>query len=277
MYLRLLSLAIWAVSASALMGQTQTLSGYIKDVATGEMLIGASVFVEGTTNGTYTNENGFYSINLDPGDYKVTASYLGYADLSFNINLGQADQKRNFELKEEEAQIAEVLITATERDKNVKDVQMSVQQLDMATIQKLPSLLGETDVIRSILLLPGVTTVGEGSSGFNVRGGSIDQNLVLLDDAPVYNSSHLFGFFSVFNPDAVAGVELYKGGIPARFGGRLSSILDVEMRAGNDKEFEAQGGIGTIFSRLAIEAPIVKDKGSFLIAGRRSYIDVLAG
>ncbi|MEM9931215.1 MAG: TonB-dependent receptor, partial [Bacteroidota bacterium] len=153
---------------------------------------------------------------------------------------------------------------------------MSVERLDMGTIEKLPTLLGETDVIRSIQLLPGVTTVGEGAAGFNVRGGSIDQNLVILDEAPVYNSSHLFGFFSVFNPDAVKGVQLYKGGIPARFGGRLSSILDVRMREGNSKQFEMQGGIGTIFSRLAVEAPIVKDKSSFLLAGRRSYIDVLA-
>ena len=153
---------------------------------------------------------------------------------------------------------------------------MSVNRLDMFTIQKMPTLLGEVEVLRSLLLLPGVTTVGEGASGFNVRGGSIDQNLVLLDEAPVYNSSHLFGFFSVFNPDAVKDVKLYKGGIPARYGGRLSSILDVRMKEGNNQRLALQGGIGAIFSRFSIEAPIAKDKASFIIAGRRSYIDVLA-
>ena len=170
----------------------------------------------------------------------------------------------------------EVVVTAEAGDANVSDRQMSVERLDVKTIQKMPSLLGEVDVLRSIQLLPGVTSVGEGAAGFNVRGGSIDQNLVLLDEAPVYNSSHLFGFFSVFNPDAVKGVQLYKGGIPARYGGRLSSILDVRMREGNNKAPQIDGGIGTIFSRLSVEAPIVKDKSSFLLAGRRSYIDVLA-
>ncbi len=273
---RLLLLAMLVTSSVSLWGQKQTLSGYIRDASNGETLIGATVFVDGTTTGTYTNEYGFYSLSLEPGTYTIVASYLGFSDLSAEIDLSTSNQKKDFELQEEGTQIAEVVVTATEEDKNVKDLQMSVQQLDMATIGKLPTLLGETDVIRSVLLLPGVTTVGEGAAGFNVRGGSIDQNLVILDEAPVYNSSHLFGFFSVFNPDAVKGVKLYKGGIPARYGGRLSSILDVRMREGNSKSFEAQGGIGTIFSRLAVEAPIVKDKGSFLLAGRRSYIDVLA-
>ncbi|MEO0340095.1 MAG: TonB-dependent receptor, partial [Bacteroidota bacterium] len=273
---RLLLLALFVTSGASLWGQKQTLSGYIRDASNGETLIGATVFVEGTTIGTYTNEYGFYSLSLESGKYTIVASYLGFSDLNAEVDLSVSNQKKDFELQEEGTQIAEVVVTATEEDKNVKDLQMSVQQLDMATIEKLPTLLGETDVIRSVLLLPGVTTVGEGAAGFNVRGGSIDQNLVILDEAPVYNSSHLFGFFSVFNPDAVKGVKLYKGGIPARYGGRLSSILDVRMREGNSKNFEAQGGIGTIFSRLAIEAPIVKDKGSFLLAGRRSYIDVLA-
>ncbi len=276
MNLRLVWVVFLTMGATAIWAQKLTLSGYVKDASNGEALIGATVFVEGTTEGTYTNEYGFYSISLEPAIYPIIISYLGYSDLVVEVDLRSNSQNKDFELQEAGTQIEEVVVTATEKDKNVKDIQMSVQKLDMATIEKLPTLLGETDVIRSVLLLPGVSTVGEGAAGFNVRGGSIDQNLVLLDEAPVYNSSHLFGFFSVFNPDAVKGVKLYKGGIPARFGGRLSSILDVRMREGNSKRFMAQGGIGTIFSRLALEAPIVKDKGSFLVAGRRSYIDVLA-
>jgi len=257
-------------------GQNNTLSGYIRDASNGETLIGCTVFVQGQTQGTYSNEYGFYSLSLEPGQYTITISYVGYTSQSVAVDLTQGNQKQDIELVEEGTQLDEVVITATEEDRNVSDLQMSVEQLDMNTIQKLPTLLGETDVIRSIILLPGVSTVGEGAAGFNVRGGSIDQNLVVLDEAPVYNSSHLFGFFSVFNPDAVKGVKLYKGGIPARFGGRLSSILDVRMSEGNNKGFEMNGGIGTIFSRLSVEAPIVKDKASFLLAGRRSYIDILA-
>ncbi|MEL7122233.1 MAG: TonB-dependent receptor, partial [Bacteroidota bacterium] len=248
----------------------------VRDASNGETMIGATVVVKGSTVGTVTNEYGFYSLSLEPGDYTLVVSYLGYTDFTLDINL-VANRKLDFEISEGGTQLDEIVITAKEEDQNVTNIQMSVEQLDMGTIQKLPTLLGETDVIRSILLLPGVTTVGEGAAGFNVRGGSIDQNLVILDEAPVYNSSHLFGFFSVFNPDAVKGVKLYKGGIPARFGGRLSSILDVRMREGNNKQFEMQGGVGSIFSRLALEAPIKKDKGSFLVAGRRSYIDILAG
>ena len=252
-----------------------TVKGYVRDAGNGETLIGATVFLDGTTKGATTNEYGFYSLTVDPGTYTVIARYLGYedqrreADFIGNFTL-------DFEMPEAGTDLAEVIVTAEEEDANVRDVQMSVEQLDISQIERLPALLGEVDVLRSIQLLPGVSTVGEGAAGFNVRGGSIDQNLVILDEAPVFNSSHLFGFFSVFNPDAVKGVKLYKGGIPARYGGRLSSILDVRMKEGNSKQFQLDGGIGTIFSRLSVEAPIVKDKSSFLIAGRRSYIDVLA-
>lgn len=272
----LLTLLLLAV-VTALSAQTRvTLKGYVKDAGTGETLIGATVFLNGTTKGTTTNEYGFYSLTVDPGTYTVVASYLGYEDVRKEMELiGNFTQ--DFELGEAGTQLAEIVVTAEEEDGNVREVQMSVENLQMATIERLPALLGEVDVLRSIQLLPGVTSVGEGAAGFNVRGGSIDQNLVILDEAPVFNSSHLFGFFSVFNPDAVKGVKLYKGGIPARYGGRLSSILDVRMKEGNNKEFTMQGGIGTIFSRLSVEAPIVKDKSSFLLAGRRSYIDVLAG
>ena len=252
-------LSVFCVVGSA---QDYTISGYLKDAETGEELLYASVAVPTTSLGVSTNEYGFYSLSLDPGKYTLGVSYIGFTELVKEVDLTASNQKIDFELQEEGAQIEEVVVTAEAEDGNVKDLQMSVEKLDMSTIQKLPTLLGETDVIRSIVLLPGVTTVGEGAAGFNVRGGSIDQNLVILDEAPVYNSSHLFGFFSVFNPDAVKGVKLYKGGIPARFGGRLSSILDVRMREGNSKQFEMQGGVGTIFSRLAIEAPIVKNKSS---------------
>ncbi len=253
-----------------------TVKGYVRDATNGETLIGATVFLDGTNKGTATNEYGFYSLTVDPGSYTLVAGYLGFEDQRRTVEL-LGSQTIDFELSEQGSLLEEIVVVAEEEDRNVSAVQMSVERLDMGTIQKLPSLLGEVDVLRSIQLLPGVTSVGEGAAGFNVRGGSIDQNLVILDEAPVFNSSHLFGFFSVFNPDAVKGVQLYKGGIPARYGGRLSSILDVRMKEGNSKQLAVQGGIGTIFSRLSVEAPIVKDKSSFLVAGRRSYIDVLAG
>ena len=262
--------------AFQLNAQERTVSGYIKDASNGETLIGAFIYVTENGASTVTNEYGFYSITVEQGNYTLVATYLGYKEQSIPISL-QDNLKKDFEMVSDENTLDEIVVTAEEVDRNVKDLQMSVNKLDIKTLTKLPTLLGETEILRGIQLLPGVTSVGEGAAGFNVRGGSIDQNLVLLDEAPVYNSSHLFGFFSVFNPDAVKDVKLYKGGIPARYGGRLSSILDVRMKEGNSKSFEANGGVGTIFSRLAIEAPLVKDKSSFVIAGRRSYIDVLAG
>jgi hypothetical protein len=186
------------------------------------------------------------------------------------------DLKLDIQLAEEGLQLQEVIITGDRPEDNVENLAMSVNKLDIKTIKQIPALLGEVDVIRSIQLLPGITTVGEGATGYNARGGSIDQNLVLQDEAPVFNSSHLFGFFSVFNPDAVKDVKLLKGGIPSQYGGRLSSILDVHLKEGNNKKFEANGGIGAIFSRLTLEAPIVKNKASFIVAARRSYIDILA-
>jgi hypothetical protein len=270
-----LAVLLFALVTSATAQDRVTVKGYVRDAGNGETLIGATVLLSGTSKGTTTNEYGFYSLTVDPGNYTLVATYLGYEDVRRDVELiGNATE--DFEMGESGTALAEVVVTAKEEDNNVSAVQMSVENLQMSTIERLPALLGEVDVLRSIQLLPGVTSVGEGAAGFNVRGGSIDQNLVILDEAPVFNSSHLFGFFSVFNPDAVKGVKLYKGGIPARYGGRLSSILDVRMREGNNKQLEVQGGIGTIFSRLSVEAPIIKDKSSFLLAGRRSYIDVLA-
>lgn len=253
-----------------------TVSGYIKDGNNGETLIGATVFVKELNVGATSNEYGFYSISIPAGTYTFEYAYLGFETLAKTMTLN-ANTTQDIEMGASAAQLAEVVVVSEAKDQNVSNIEMSVNKLDIQTIQKMPTLLGEVEIIRSIQLLPGVSTVGEGATGFNVRGGSIDQNLVLLDEAPVYNSSHLFGFFSVFNPDAVKDVKLYKGGIPARYGGRLSSILDVRMKEGNSKKLALKGGIGTIFSRFSVEAPIVKDKASFIVAGRRSYIDLLAG
>ena len=253
-----------------------TVSGYIKDAANGEGLISVSVYVQEIKTGTQTNPYGFYSLTLPKGQYNLVFTYVGYERVEKTVDLSTQDQKLDIELKDDSKQLQEVVITTKKADENVKSLEMSVNKVDIKTIQKMPALLGEVDIIKSIQYLPGVTSVGEGTSGFNVRGGGIDQNLVLLDEAPVYNSSHLFGFFSVFNPDAVKDVKLIKGGIPAQYGGRVSSILDVRMKEGNAKKPQFSGGIGSIFSRFTYERPIFKDKGSFIVALRRSYIDILA-
>jgi len=253
--------------------QNVTLSGYIKDAANGEELINASIVNE-SFQGTITNIYGFYSLTLPEGKYTFTVSYIGYESIVKTLTLKES-QTLDFELKEATNQLAEVEVTAKKLDENLNRAEMSTTQLTAKQIKSIPQFLGEFDVIRSITLLPGVTTVGEGASGFNVRGGKTDQNLILLDQAPVYNSSHIFGFFSVFNGDAVRDLKLYKGGIPAPYGGRLSSVLDVHQKEGNTKEFAGTMGLGLLSSRLMLEGPLVKDKASFMIAGRRSYQDVL--
>ncbi|WP_082796062.1 TonB-dependent receptor [Flammeovirga sp. SJP92] len=263
--------------SSFLYGQTKnfTLSGYIKDKTTGETLIGATVYANEIKAGVVTNAYGFYSLTLPEGEYTIISTFVGFQSFSKKVKLND-NKKLSIELSGTDTELDEVLITGEREDANVSDIQMSTQKMDIETMLKIPALLGEVDIIKSIQLLPGVSSVGEGATGFNVRGGGIGQNLVLLDEAPVFNSSHLFGFFSVFNPDAVKEVKLIKGGIPAQYGGRISSILDVRMKEGNAKELTVQGGIGVIFSRLTVEAPIIKDKMSFLVAARRSYIDILA-
>lgn len=273
---KLFAILTFTFCAFSLLGQNKvTLSGYIKDANNGETLIGATAYISDLAVGTTSNEYGFYSLSVQPGTYKVEFSYLGFESLIVTVTL-EENLTKSIELGGAAEVLEEVVVTSEAEDRNVTQLEMSVNKLDIATIKSVPTLLGEVEIIRTLQLLPGITTVGEGATGFNVRGGSIDQNLVLLDEAPVYNSSHLFGFFSVFNPDAVKDVKLYKGGIPSRYGGRLSSILDVRMKEGNNKKFTMNGGIGLIFSRLSIEAPIIKDKASFIVAGRRSYIDVLA-
>jgi hypothetical protein len=268
----------WLLSSTVTFAQNTgkfTISGYIKDASNGEALIGATVYVTETQGGGVTNEYGFYSITLPAANYTLHYSYLGYLPVTKSVQLDK-NNRLDIELSGEAEQLQEVVIQAELEQANVQNLEMSTNKLDIKTIQRIPAFLGEADVIKSLQLLPGVSTVGEGASGFNVRGGSVGQNLILLDEAPVYNSSHLLGFFSVFNPDAVKDVKLYKGGIPARYGGRLSSLLDVRMKEGNSKKLEVTGGIGTIFSRIAVEAPIIKDKMSFIVAARRSYIDILA-
>ena len=263
---------------AAITGSSQvkfTINGTIKDVSNGEALIGATVFVKEINSGVTTNEYGFYSITLPSATYSIIISYVGYKPFSTSVELNKNIQQ-SIELEPESEQLQEVVVQGGVDQANVQNTEMSTNKLEMKTILKIPTLFGESDVIRSLLLLPGVSTVGEGASGFNVRGGSVGQNLILLDEAPVYNSSHLFGFFSVFNPDAVKDTKLFKGAIPSRYGGRLASILDVRMKEGNSKKFEATGGIGSVFSRLAVEGPLIKDKASFIVAARRSYIDVLA-
>ena len=251
-----------------------TLSGYITDKESGESLIGATVYINELNSGTVTNAYGFYSITLDEGKYNLDFRYIGYTTLSRNIDLN-SNQKISIELKTDNIQLENIIVSDLAQDFNVSSIEMSTAKLDMSKISEIPTFLGENDIIKAIQLLPGVSSVGEGASGFNVRGGSVGQNLVLLDEAPVYNSSHLLGFLSVFNPDAVKDLKLYKGGIPSRFGGRLSSILDIRMKDGNNKKTVVSGGIGSIFSRFTLESPIVKDKSSFILALRRSYADIL--
>ena len=247
-----------------------TISGIITDKSNGETLFGASVYLKNTTIGVLTNEYGFYSISAPKGTYTLMISYLGYNSISKEIAL-ENDQKLEFELNESATQLNEVVITSETERVNIRRPEMSVQKLNAATIKQMPVVLGEVDILKTILMLPGVTNNGDGSSGFNVRGGAVDQNLVLLDEAIIYNTSHVFGFFSVFNADAIKDIKLYKGGVPAKFGGRVSSVLDVRQKDGNSKGFKLTGGVGLISSRLAIEAPLFKEKGSFIIAGRASY------
>jgi len=265
-------LLLFMLFASLLSAQESfTVSGTIKDISNGETVFGASVFLKNTSIGAISNEYGFYSITAPKGTYTLVISYLGFADVVKEITL-DTNQKTDFEISEASTTLDEVIITAGESERvSIRDPQMSVSKVKMSTIKKMPVVLGEVDVIKSIQLLPGVTNNGEGSSGFNVRGGAADQNLVLLDEAIIYNTSHLLGFFSIFNADAIKDVKLYKGGIPSKFGGRTSSVLDVRQKDGNSKDFHLTGGLGLISSRLAAEGPMFNDKGSFLVAGRGSY------
>jgi hypothetical protein len=247
-----------------------TLSGTLMDASTNETLIGVNIMVPALKIGVTTNEYGFYSIKLPEGTHTLEISSIGFQTVEETITVSQ-NSKRNFNLYSNETVLKEVVISNNSTKSDIKRPEMSVNRLSISAIKKMPVVLGEVDIIKSLLLLPGVTNAGEGASGFNVRGGGADQNLILLDEAVIFNSSHVFGFFSVFNPDAIKDLKLYKGGIPARYGGRAASVLDIYQKDGSSKGFQVNGGIGLISSRVLIEGPIVKDKGSFLIGGRSSY------
>ncbi|MFZ6052617.1 TonB-dependent receptor [Halocola ammonii] len=251
-----------------------TLSGYVKDEASGESIIGVNIIAEGPQVGTATNEYGFYSLSLPRGEYAIRVSFIGYQNVRDTINLVD-DITRNFELKLSsiETEAAEVV---ADRNKNVDDAQMGTVNLEVDKIKTLPALLGEVDILKTIQYLPGVQSGGEGNTGFYVRGGGPDQNLILIDGAVVYNASHLLGFFSVFNADAIKDIELIKGGMPAEYGGRLASVLNITQKDGNAREHQFDGGIGLISSRFTAQGPIKEDTASYLISARRTYIDVLA-
>ena len=270
--LRLIVGTILLLSANSLLNAQEkfTISGYVSDIKNGETLIGANIYIkEQPEQGTITNHYGFYSLTLPAGDYTVVYSYLGFSDTEKKMQLSE-NQSVNVKM-EEGITMQEVVVTAEEKDRNVESTEMGTVTMSVEKIKTLPVLLGEVDILKTLQLLPGVQSAGEGSSGFYVRGGGPDQNLILLDEAVVYNSGHLLGFFSVFNSDAIKNTTLIKGGMPASYGGRLSSVVDVQMKEGNDQHFRAEGGIGLIASRLTFEGPIVKEKSSFIVSARRTY------
>jgi hypothetical protein len=269
----LLAILIAFCSVQLFSQEKFTLSGYVRDDANGEELIGVTVLVTELGNGVVTNSYGFYSITLAQGSYTIKYSFIGFQAVEKTINLSK-DLSLNIALAEEALQLEEVVVLGRAPEANVVGIQMSRNDLDIKQIKKLPALFGEPDIIKTIQLLPGVISAGEGTSAFFVRGGSADQNLILIDEAPVYDPSHLFGLFSVFNADIIKDSELYKGGIPSRFGGRLSSILDVRTRDGNNKKFEGEAGIGLLATSVSIEGPIKKEESSFIISARRSYVDL---
>ena len=251
-----------------------TVSGYVKDSQNGETLIGATISVKEKSKSITTNQYGFYSLTLTEGSYGLDISYVGYQSQAIALNLNQ-DEQMNFDLLQKGI-MSEVIVSSVKKDANVKNAQMGKIVLPIEQIKSIPAFLGEIDLLKTIQLLPGVRNAGEGSAGIYVRGGGPDQNLIMLDDAIVYNTGHLFGFFSIFNSDAIKNVSLIKGGMPAQYGGRLSSVLDIAMKEGNDKKFQVEGGIGLIASRLSIQGPIKKNKASFIVSARRTYIDGLA-
>lgn len=263
-------LLFYGICTSLTAQEKFSLSGSVLEASSNENLFGVNIIVKELNIGTTTNEYGFFSIAIPEGTYTIQVSYIGFKTIQETVVMNQ-NIRRNFALVVSNQMLDEVILTDRVNKIEIRKPEMSVNKLTSKDIKELPVVLGEADILRAILTLPGVTNAGEGQSGFNVRGGGADQNLVLLDEAILFNSSHLFGFFSVFNPDAVKDLKLYKGGIPARFGGRLSSVLDIYQKEGNSKEFEMNGGIGLISSRLLAEGPLKKDKGSFLVAGRSSY------
>lgn len=263
-------LAFFSVNAQ----ERYTLSGYVKDTLTGETLIGATIAVKGKTKIITSNQYGFYSLTLEAGAYTITCSFIGYNTKEFDINL-QENNTYNIELSNRSSMQEEVVVVSKKKVNNLKTAQLGKVDLSITQIKNIPSFAGEVDPLKTLQLLPGVRNAGEGNAGFYVRGGSADQNLILLDDAVVYNTGHLFGFFSVFNPDAIKNLTLIKGSMPANYGGRLSSVVDIAMKEGNDKKYTVEGGIGLISSRLSLQGPLKKEKASFIISARRTYVDGL--
>ena len=262
---------LFGLTFSVFAQQKGQVTGVVKDAETNETLIGVSIYEERLQLGTTTDEKGHYTLDLPLGDHTLRVSYVGYTTINKKVNVTTKPQTLNMKLYPESERLSEVEVTSERKDRNVTAMAMSVQTLDMITIKKIPALMGEVDVIKSITLLPGVVSASEGSSGFSVRGGSTDNNLILLDGAPIYNASHFLGFFSVFNNDVVKDATLYKGDIPANFGGRLSSVLDVTVKDEMPKRFGIQGGIGLVTSHLMLETPLFDHKTSVLLAGRRTY------
>ena len=252
-----------------------TISGYVQDNQSGENLIGVSIYDQNTFKGTASNQYGFYSLTINEGEYEITFSFIGYKSITKKINLNK-NLRLNISLDNDAIMTEEVIITGEKLDKNVSSSSMSQAKLEVNNIKKIPVILGEVDILKSAQLLPGIQSGGEGNSALYVRGGGPDQNLILLDEAVVYNAAHLFGFFSVFNADAIKDINIIKGGMPAEYGGRLSSVLDITMKDGNNKKYEVDGGIGLLSSRLTIQGPFQKDKSSFIVSGRRTYVDVLS-
>ena len=262
------------LSSSILLAQTFTISGYITDKKTGESLIGVIALVKNNPGiGRASNDYGFYSLSLPKGKYEIVFSYIGHQKQIIDIDL-TGNKTLNVAMEDMTTNLQEVVVTGTLDNENVRQSTMGVEKINVETVSKLPVIFGERDILKTLQLLPGVKSGGDGQSGFTVRGGTVDQNLILLDDAPVYNASHLLGFFSTFNSDAIKDIALYKGTAPAQFGGRIASVVDVKMNEGDNQNYDVSGGIGLISSKLNIEGPLQKGKSSFLISGRRTYADV---
>ncbi|MCF6359437.1 MAG: TonB-dependent receptor [Cyclobacteriaceae bacterium] len=275
-YAKFITLGIFSLSLSSVVSAQQdktTLNGYVRDAATGEELIGVTIYLPEIQKGVTTNVYGFYSITVPAGKYIVSFSYVGYTKVEQDIDL-TANTELNFDLKSAIETMDEVVITAEAEDANVTDLEISTEKIDLVALKNMPSVFGEPDLIKMVQMMPGVITAGEGTSSYFVRGGSADQNLILIDEAPIYDPSHLFGYISVFNSDVIKDSKLYKGGIPAQYGGRLSSILDVRTKDGNNKKYGGSASIGTLASKATIEGPIIKDKASFILSARRSYADL---
>ena len=271
-----------AQSAPVEKGGRFTLNGYVKDSLSGELIIGATITVNlpagqvsGLSKGVTSNQYGFYAITLEQGTYTLTVSHVSYVSKTITIDLKES-QSYNFELFSRSAALSDVVVYSKRRDANVKNAQMGKIDLTMNQVRNVPAFMGEVDLLKVIQLLPGVRNAGEGNAGFYVRGGGPDQNLIMLDDAVVYNTGHLFGFFSIFNSDAIKNVSLIKGGMPSQYGGRLSSVLDIAMKDGNINKFQMEGGIGIIASRFSLQGPLKKNKASFILSARRTYADALA-